>query len=121
MISAWSPPKSLAWQKGISAGLWVDLEVSWALASGEQPASTCKRAWGSGGGNRRDFMVGCPLAAAAVLYCTVQPDRLLLILLLGPFLVMVAGLAGSLSWYGVLLSGPTPGCQLWIRVGVQVC
>ena len=27
--------------KGISAGLWIDLEVSWALASGKQPASTC--------------------------------------------------------------------------------
>ena len=35
------------------------------------------REWGSGGGTRRDFMVGCPLAAAAaaVLSCTVQPDR----------------------------------------------
>ena len=33
------------------------------------------REWGSGGGNRRHFMVGCPLAAAAVLSCTVQADR----------------------------------------------
>ena len=33
------------------------------------------REWGSGGGNRRDFMVGCPLAAAAVLSCTVQADK----------------------------------------------
>ena len=29
----------------------------------------------STGGHRRDFMVGCPLAAAAVLFCKVQPDR----------------------------------------------
>ena len=32
--------------KGISAGLWVDLEAAWALANGLQPAPTCKRAWG---------------------------------------------------------------------------
>ena len=31
--------------EGISAGLWVDLEVSWALATGNQPASTCMREW----------------------------------------------------------------------------
>ena len=29
----------------------------------------------SGGSARRDFMIGCPLAAAAVLTCMVQPDR----------------------------------------------
>ena len=52
-------------------------EVSWALAMGRQPASTCKRAWCSSGGHCRDFMVGCPLAAAAVLSCTVQADRLI--------------------------------------------
>ena len=33
------------------------------------------REWGSGGGTRRDFMIGCPLTAAAVLTCMVQPDR----------------------------------------------
>ena len=31
--------------------------------------------WGSSGGTRRDFMVGCPLTTAAVLSCTVQADR----------------------------------------------
>ena len=46
-----------------------------ALATGEQPASTCMREWGSGGGTRRDFMVGGALAAAAWLSCTVQADR----------------------------------------------
>ena len=50
--------------KGISAGLWVGL----------LPSPTCKRDWGASGGRRRDFMVGCPLAAA-VLSCKVQPDR----------------------------------------------
>ena len=69
VISTWSPPESLAWQKGFR------LEVSSALATGKHPASTYKRAWGSSGGNRRDFMVGCPLAAAAVVSCTVQADR----------------------------------------------
>ena len=69
------PTKIPCLAKGISAGLWVDLEVSWALATGKQPSSTCLREWGSSGGTRRDFMVGCPLAAAAVLSCTVQSDR----------------------------------------------
>ena len=31
--------------KGTSAGLWVDLGLSWALATGQQLASTCKREW----------------------------------------------------------------------------
>ena len=65
----------LAWAKGISAGLWVDLEVSWALATGKQPSSTCMREWGSGGGTRCYFMIGCPLAVAAVLSCKFQADR----------------------------------------------
>ena len=69
------PTKIPCLAKGISAGLWVDLEASWALASGGQPAATCKREWGSSGGRRRDFIVSCPLAAAAVLSCRVQPDR----------------------------------------------
>ena len=34
------PTKISCLAKGISAGLWVDLEVSWALATGRQPAST---------------------------------------------------------------------------------
>ena len=45
------PTKIPCLAKGISAGLWVDLEASWALASGVQPASTCKRAWGASGGH----------------------------------------------------------------------
>ena len=61
--------------KGISAGLWVDLEEAWALAAGLQPVPTCKRDWGFTGGRLRDFMVGCPLAVAAVLSCKVQADR----------------------------------------------
>ena len=61
--------------KGISAGPWVNLESAWAFASGTQPAVTCKLTWGSAGGHRRDFVVGCPLAATAVLSCRVQSDK----------------------------------------------
>ena len=69
------PTKIPCLAKGISAGLWVDLEEAWALAAGFGPAVTCKKAWDSAGGHRRDCMVGCPLAVAAVLSCNVQADR----------------------------------------------
>ena len=69
------PTKIPCLAKGISAGLWVDLESACALAAGLQPSPTCKRYWGSLGGRRRDFMVGCPLAAAAILSCRVQTER----------------------------------------------
>ena len=69
------PTKIPCLAKGISAGLWVDFEEAWALAAGLQPAPTCKRDWGSVVFRRRDFMIGCLLAAAAVLSCKVQPER----------------------------------------------
>ena len=69
------PTKIPCLAKGISAGLWVDLEEAWALAAGLGPAVTCKKAWDSAGGHRRDFMVGCPLAVAAVSSCKVLNDR----------------------------------------------
>ena len=34
-----------------------------------------KRSWTAAGGHRRDFILGCPLAGAALLSCKVQPDR----------------------------------------------
>ena len=68
------PTKILCQAKGISAGLWVDFGEAWALAAGLHPAPTCKRGWTAVGGHRRDFILGCPLAAA-VLSCKVQPDR----------------------------------------------
>ena len=74
------------------------------LATGKQPASTCMREWVSGGGTRRDFMIGCPLAAAAV--CYLARFKLTggspLILLLGLFLIMTAGLVVSLSRFDFL-------------------
>ena len=45
------------------------------MAADFGPAVTCKKAWDSANGHRRDFMVGCPLAVAAVLSCKVQNDR----------------------------------------------
>ena len=60
--------ESGALAKGISVGLWVDFEEAWALSAGLQPAPTCKMDWSATGGRRGDFMVGCPLAAAAVLF-----------------------------------------------------
>ena len=36
---------------------------------------TCKRSWTAAGGHRRDFVLGCPLAADALLSCKVQLDR----------------------------------------------
>ena len=63
------PTKIPCLAKGISAGLWVDIERAWALAAGLRPTSTCKRDWSASAGHRRDFMVGCPLAVSAVLSC----------------------------------------------------
>ena len=109
------PTKIPCLSKGISAGLWVDLESSWAFASGVLPVATCKRAWGASGGNRKDFMVGCPLVAAAVSSCSVQ--QVFLIMLLGLLFFIPAGLVRFLSLFGVRPFGLLLGCRLWIRVG----
>ena len=69
------PTKIPCLAKGISAGLWFDLESAWALACGGQPAVTCELTWGSAGGHLGDFMVGCTVTAAAVTSCMVDPDR----------------------------------------------
>ena len=69
------PTKIPCLAEGISAGLWVGLEACWATASGRNPAVTCKRTWDSDSGNRREFQIGCPLCAAAVLSCGVVGDR----------------------------------------------
>ena len=70
------PTKIPCLAKGISAGLWVDLWGSmgsccWVAVL----LPTCKRSWTAAGGHRRDFILGCPLAAAAVFSCRVQEDR----------------------------------------------
>ena len=112
------PTKIPCLAKGISAGLWVDLEGSWALATGKQPFSVSMREWGSSGGTRRFFLVGCPHSAAAVLSCTVEADRWISPhLAVRALLTMTAGLVVSLSRFDFLLSGLLLGCLLLIRVG----
>ena len=69
------PSKIPCLSKGISAGLWVDLDAAWSAAQGRHPAVTCKRSWDSSGGSRRDFLVGCPLATAALFSCSVSSCR----------------------------------------------
>ena len=79
------------------------------------------REWGSSGGTRRDFMVGCPLPAASVLFCTVQADRWISPhLAVRTLLIFTVGLV-SLSRFDFLLSGMFLGCLLLKRVGVLVC
>ena len=114
------PTKIPCLSKGILAGLWVDLESAWAFASGVLPAATCKRAWGDVGGHRRDFMVGCPLVAAAVHSCSVQRwiGGLFLILLFGPLFFIPVGLVRFRSLLSVLHFGLLLGCLLLIRLVV---
>ena len=69
------PTKIPCLLKGISAGLLIDLEAAWAMAAGSEPSATCKRDWASPGGTRRDFVVGYPLAAAALSGCWVDGTR----------------------------------------------
>ena len=85
------------------------------MTAGLRPAVTCKRTWDSVGGHRRDFMVGCPLAAAAVSSCTVLGDRWI-----APHLA-VRTLFDCSRWTwlsSVLLFGLLRGYLLLIRVGV---
>ena len=112
------PTKIPCLAKGISAGLWVDFGEAWALAAGLSPAPTCKRSWTADCGHRRDFILGCPLAAA-LLSCKVQPDRWI-----APHLAVRAlfdmggGSLGSHSLFVVPLFGLLLGCLLLIRLGV---
>ena len=113
------PTKIPCLAKGISAGLWVDFGEAWAIASGLQPAATCKRSWTADGGHRRDFILGCPLAAAAIfLVVFSRIGGLLLTWLFMLFLIMVGGMLGLLSPFVVLLFGLPLGCLLLIRLGV---
>ena len=57
------------------AGLWFDLQGAWADASGVDPGVTCRKDLPCTGGTRRDFILGCPLSAAAVGCCWVDESR----------------------------------------------
>ena len=69
------PTKIPCLLKGIMRGLWFDLQDAWSAASGVDAGVTCKRDWASTGGNRRDFIMGCPLATAALGCCWVDGSR----------------------------------------------
>ena len=69
------PTKIRCLLKGISSGHWVDLQGAWARAAGVEPDVTCKRDWACPGGTRRDFILGCPLAAASLGGCWVDCCR----------------------------------------------
>ena len=64
--------------KGLMAGRWFDLQSSWASASGVDPLPTCCKTFGSCGGSRRDFILGCPLSVSALKWCSVLQDRWIL-------------------------------------------
>ena len=99
--------------KGISAGLRVHLEEAWAPAAGLRPAPTCKRTWSAAGGHRMDFMVGCPLAVAAVLSCKVQADRWVAPhLAVRTLLTAVGGLVQLLRLFSAHPFGLLLGCLL---------
>ena len=114
------PTKIPCLAKGISAGLWVDFGEAWAIAAGLHPAPTCKRSWTAVGGYRRDFVLGCPLAAAAALFLVTfsRIGGLLLTWLFVLFLITVGGMPGLLSLFVVPLFGLLLGYLLLIRLGV---
>ena len=101
------PTKIPCLSKGILAGLWLDLESAWAFASGVPPAATCKRSWRDVGGHRRDFLVGCPMVAAAVHSCSVRMDRWIV-----PHLAVRASFLYS-SWT-CQVSQPVKRTPLWL-------
>ena len=111
-----TPKNPLHGKRDFRLGSGLTFDASWVLASGEHPAPACKRAWNASGGHRRDFMVGCPLAAAAVLSCKVQPDRSVAPhLAVRTFLIAVGGLVVLLGRCSVLLYGLPLGCLLLTR------
>ena len=64
--------------RGLAAGHWFDLQSSWASATGVDPLPTCCRTFGSGGGSRRDFILGCSHAISALRWCSVLQERWIL-------------------------------------------
>ena len=85
------PTKIPFLSKGISARLWIDLEGSGARAAGAEPV-TCEKDWACSGGTRWDFILGWPLAAAALRGCWVDGCRWI-----QPHLAVCASF-GSADW-----------------------
>ena len=112
------PTKVPCLARGISAGLWVDLEGAWALAAGLQPAPTCKRDWSATGGHRRTlWLVALLLLLLFFLVGFSLTGGLLFIFLLGLSLTVVGGLVGLLNWCSVLFSGLLLGCLMLMKAG----
>ena len=110
MYDCWRLQRVLAWQKGISAGLWVHFEKTWL----DFWFATCSHL----GGHRRDlYFVASLLLLLFSLVKFSLIGGLLLTLLLGLFLIAVGGLVGLLSWFRVLPFGLPHGCLPLIRVG----
>ena len=94
------PTKIPCLAKGISAGLWVDLEASWAAASGRVPAVTCKRTWDSDSGNRREGFFRLDAHCVQLRSCPVE------LWVIGGFSLILRSLVGSLLLgllYGFIL------------------
>ena len=73
-------PEKIPWLfKGFMVGHWFDLQSSWAAASGVAPLPSCCSSFGSCDQSRRDFVLGCPLAASALEWCEVIQDRWVLL------------------------------------------
>ena len=112
------PTKIPCLAKGISAKLWVDLEEAWALAAGLRPAVTCKKAWDSAGGHRREWLVVLLRLLLFFLAKFRMIGGLPPILLFAPCLTAVGGLVllhslSSVPPFGLLL-----GCLLLMKAGV---
>ena len=109
------PTKIPCLAKGISAGLWVDLESAWALAARHLLVNVI--------GVLLVVVVGILWLVVLLLWLQfiVQTFRLiggwLLILLLGLFLTLVGGVAVLLSLCSVPPFGLPLGCLLLIKVG----
>ena len=113
------PTKIPCLAKGISAGLWVDLDAAWASARELSPLPLRS-------------VRGIPLVViGGILWLVVLLLPLLflpeglnlegglhLIWLSGRTLTVVGGLVRSLCLFSALLCGLLLGCLLWIRVGV---
>ena len=117
--STWSPPKSLAWQKGfrLGSGLLLKLLGLWLVVSSLLPLASAPGILLAVTGGTSWLVDPLLLLLLFFLVRFSLTGALLLILLLGPYLIAVGGLAGLLSPFGVLLSGLLLGCLLLVRVG----
>ena len=70
-----SLPRSHACSKGLCLGFGLTCRVLGPMLLVLMLVFTCEKDWASPGGTRRDFILGCPLAAAALESCWVDCSR----------------------------------------------